>query len=292
MSTGSTGSSKLDHFQLCDVQSPLLISESTLIILVVITCETYYCVKSIVVAAKIMPRQKLSGQTKAPKTTKRKKPAKKSKKEVAEEEKRQREKHLLDLISQRDQATQARVDKLSADQMKNLIQIMMRKNPAFVFHVMEENEKCSSSSTDDDQLCTTPDAPSSPPPLPESNPNPWCTCGNCRPMPSLVENVCCKGSRETCIARVPEFSLLILEPMVLNMASNYRNDFLGLSDEDEEDLNKSFRHSAYRQYTLWRHGYLGANNRKVIPSCCALAIREKFPSPHGIYTGYKPDRLA
>ena len=58
-----------------------------------------------------------SAKTKAPKTTKKKKPAKKSKKEVAEEEKRQREKHLLDLISQRDQATQARVDKLSADKM-------------------------------------------------------------------------------------------------------------------------------------------------------------------------------
>ena len=234
-----------------------------------------------------MPRQKSSGKTDAPKITKKKQPSKKSKKKVAEEEKRQREKHLADLISQRDQATQARVDKLSADQMKNLIKIMMEKNPAFVFHVMEENEKCA-----DNQLLSTSDSPPIPPPLSESNPIPWCTCGNCRPMPSLIENVCCKGSSETCIARVPEFVLLILEPMVLNMANDYRNDFLGLSDEDEEDLNKNFRHSAYRQYTLWRHGYLGANNRKVIPSCCVLAIREKFPSPHGIYTGYKPDRLA
>ena len=251
-----------------------------------------------------MPRTKPTEQTKtsttkktnskkpeASKITKKKRVSKKSKKDVADEEKRQQEKHLVDLISQRDQATQARVDKLSTDQMKNLIQMMMKKNPAFVFHVMEENEKTSSSSSEDN-LPTTSDSMPTSPPLPDKDPIAWCTCRNCRPMPTLLENVCCKGTPESCIAKFPEFTLLILEPMVLNMSNNYRNDFLGLSEENEEDLNKNFRHAAYRQFILWRHGYLGANNRKIIPSCCVLAIREKFPSPHGIYTGYKPDRLA
>ena len=72
------------------------------------------------------------------------------------------------------------------------------------------------------------------------------------------------------------------------LASMYRNDFFGLPHTNN---NKTMRHSAYRQYILYNHGYLGSGRRVPIPSCCTWRIRDKFPEESGQYKGYTPGRL-
>ena len=80
------------------------------------------------------------------------------------------------------------------------------------------------------------------------------------------------------------------DPSTLLLQNNYRDDIYVFGED--ENHNKSLRHAAYHQFSLWRCQYLGANNRCVIPSCCVWKIRDKFPSLVGNYTGFRAYRLA
>ncbi|KAI8493044.1 hypothetical protein Bbelb_290480 [Branchiostoma belcheri] len=97
----------------------------------------------------------------------------------------------------------------------------------------------------------------------------WCTCSRCQDMPTDAEKLCCQGHPNSCISRLPDMDLNILDPSILRLARQYRNDVFGLQDQQEPGQdNKEYRHAAYRQYILWQHGRLGARNRQVIPSWC------------------------
>jgi hypothetical protein len=78
----------------------------------------------------------------------------------------------------------------------------------------------------------------------------------------------------------------IVDPFVINLARKLRQDILVYAEEG--DIHKNMRHTAHRQFVLWRYGRLGAGNRQVIPSCCVQRIREAYPDPNGSYTGYMP----
>ena len=116
----------------------------------------------------------------------------------------------------------------------------------------------------------------------------WCNCGHCTIMPTQEENKCCSRVRRPCISRTNIFRQVVLDGNVLEIAMRYREDVLVLNNVRN---NQSFRHAAYRQYVLWQHGRLGRGNRRVVPSCCVIAIRTRYPSPNGVYTGYRPARL-
>lgn len=120
------------------------------------------------------------------------------------------------------------------------------------------------------------------PPAGNSNTLPWCKCGRCRPMPTPAENVCCKN--RPCITTADIFHNIVLNRDILAVAIVHRADVY--SDEPLYEPS-DYRKAAYRQWTMWRCGYLGRGNRKVIPSCVVWAVRNKYPAPDGNYLGFK-----
>ncbi|XP_043927723.1 P2X purinoceptor 7-like [Protopterus annectens] len=114
----------------------------------------------------------------------------------------------------------------------------------------------------------------------------WCVCNNCQVMPTEVESVCCSYELQDCISVLQEMQECVLPRSVLQVAHAYRSAVFGLPQEADE--NKRNRHTAYRQFTLWRYGRLGSRVRRPIPSSCVWHIRDKYPDPQGSYTGFHP----
>ena len=96
-----------------------------------------------------------------------------------------------------------------------------------------------------------------------------------------------------------EMNALILDEAVLMLQRLYRGDIFNLAVHEQQrgeqrtvgEERKRFRHAAYRQFILWQHGRLGRGNRRVVPSCCVLTVRDRYPDPLGHYVGFKHARL-
>ena len=81
-----------------------------------------------------------------------------------------------------------------------------------------------------------------------------------------------------------DFYTIVLDELVLEVAARHRDDVL--AQPSDQDYHRGRRHTAHRQYILWLHGYLGAGNRRVVPSCCVWRIRRKCPDSLGQYAGF------
>lgn len=116
----------------------------------------------------------------------------------------------------------------------------------------------------------------------ENNNLPWCLCGRCQPMPTPQENLCCKS--RPFITTTEMFETVVLNRDILSVAIVHRSDVY--SDNYRYEPS-DYHKAAYRQWTMWRCGYLRRGNRRVIPSCVVWCVQDKYPAPDGNYLGFK-----
>ena len=101
-------------------------------------------------------------------------------------------------------------------------------------------------------------------------------------MDQPIERKCCK--QLPCITDTAAFDTVVLDRETLSVAIVNSTDFYS---DDPDYSPSSYRKAAYRQFTLWQHGYLGRGHRRVIPSCVIWAVRDKYPARDGLYLGFK-----
>ncbi|XP_071831809.1 uncharacterized protein [Apostichopus japonicus] len=111
----------------------------------------------------------------------------------------------------------------------------------------------------------------------------WCKCTKCSPMPTIIENKCCCRRIGDCITESQAFRDICLNVNVLSVNMQVREDELA---NEENRSNSNYRHYSYRNYIYWKFGRLGRGNRLVIPACCVIKIRQRFPSADGQYKGF------
>ena len=101
-------------------------------------------------------------------------------------------------------------------------------------------------------------------------------------MPTSDENKCYRQMLHATLQ--PSLHSLMLDQDALSVVIIGHMDVLV---DRSYFTNKGYQFSAYWQYVLWQNGYSGRGNRKIVPPCATCSIKDKSPSPNGVYTGYK-----
>ncbi|CAJ0967696.1 unnamed protein product, partial [Ranitomeya imitator] len=114
-----------------------------------------------------------------------------------------------------------------------------------------------------------------------SGKNDWCHCGNCVPMPTNIESICCQEIQKM---RNHICWILVVETVHIVLRTVDQN----LHPPPSKEMKRKLRKTAYRSFTAWIHGYLGAGNRRPIPACVVNKVRFAFPDDDHEYMGFKP----
>ncbi len=98
----------------------------------------------------------------------------------------------------------------------------------------------------------------------------WCICFSCVQMPTVDERVCCTKNQS--VTKFHAFKEVCLDRDILEVNIKAQADHYA---EDVEFTTNSYRKAPYRQFTLWKYGKLGYENRRVIPSCVVVRVLGK-----------------
>ena len=125
------------------------------------------------------------------------------------------------------------------------------------------------------------------PPLPQMDSAPkWCYCGYCRTdwdEQYKSKEYCC--NKKPCITKSDEFLSLSFNSENIGTNIPLYSYYKVLPKVEFSD--SKFRYQGYRSFILYQFGELGKNVRESPPSCVKSALRYKFPSTDGKYTGFR-----
>ena len=99
---------------------------------------------------------------------------------------------------------------------------------------------------------------------------------------STPENIYCRS--QVCLTTTDTFETIMLIRDVLSVAIIHQAD---VYSEDPLYAPINYCKGAYNQWTVWRCGYLGRGNRRVVPAYVVCAVQDKYLVPDGIYFGFK-----
>ncbi|XP_039650889.1 uncharacterized protein LOC120555826 [Perca fluviatilis] len=130
----------------------------------------------------------------------------------------------------------------------------------------------------------------------------WCSCGQCQPMATEEECLCCResdvfrqcleNSEACCVTAMDDFPALINPAVVRTFFNvpkiNWKRRPVP-EGPDGQLSAKQCRLVAYRIVLEWglQGERLGRKERRVMPSCVVTTIRTKYPSPTGDYRGFQ-----
>ena len=115
----------------------------------------------------------------------------------------------------------------------------------------------------------------------------WCHCGRCVSTNlSRIERRCCRQTSGDCCLLDQDLQHAVLQEAVVRTAINSERLILAQVYGDGYS-NRRMRHKAYGQFVALTVGATGFGTRVVVPACVVAAIRSKWPSADGVYTGFK-----